>query len=71
VILLVQQLEGHILQPFILGRAVAIHPLGVILAVTAGTLLAGIGGALIAVPIVAVVNSIALYFRDERALPPP
>jgi putative heme transporter len=67
VILLVQQLEGHILQPFILGHAVAIHPLGVILAVTAGTLLAGIGGALIAVPIVAVVNSIALYFRDERA----
>jgi predicted PurR-regulated permease PerM len=53
----VQQLEGHVLQPLIMGRAVAIHPLAVILAIAAGAVLAGIVGALIAVPTVAVLNT--------------
>jgi predicted PurR-regulated permease PerM len=53
----VQQLEGHVLQPLIMGRAVAIHPLAVIVAIAAGIVLAGIVGALIAVPIVAVLNT--------------
>jgi predicted PurR-regulated permease PerM len=53
----VQQLEGHVLQPLIMGRAVAIHPLAVIVAIAAGIVLAGIIGALIAVPIVAVLNT--------------
>ena len=52
-----QQLEGHVLQPLIMGRAVAIHPLAVIVAIAAGIVLAGIVGALIAVPIVAVLNT--------------
>jgi predicted PurR-regulated permease PerM len=57
-IILVQQIEGNILQPVIMSRAVQIHPLAVIIAVTAGILLAGIIGALVAVPLVAVLNSV-------------
>jgi putative heme transporter len=53
----VQQLEGHVLQPIIMGRAVAIHPLAVIVAIASGIVLAGIIGALVAVPIVAVLNT--------------
>ncbi|WP_025618566.1 AI-2E family transporter [Salinispora cortesiana] len=53
----VQQLEGHVLQPLIMGRAVAIHPLAVIVGIAAGVVLAGITGALIAVPLIAVLNT--------------
>ncbi|MGW0827465.1 AI-2E family transporter [Streptomyces sp. NPDC002845] len=63
VVLAVQQIEGHILQPFILGRAVRIHPLAVVLAVAAGGLVAGIGGAVVAVPLVAVTNTVVGYLR--------
>ena len=44
VVLLVQQLESHILQPLIMGKAVSLHPVAVILAVAAGSYLAGIPG---------------------------
>ncbi|MFK8848831.1 AI-2E family transporter [Streptomyces sp. Ac-502] len=77
VVLAVQQIEGHILQPFILGRAVRVHPLAVILSVAAGGLVAGIGGAVVAVPLVAVTNTVVGYLRSysrEQALrmaPPP
>lgn len=60
-VLLVQQLESHILQPFLLGRAVKVHPLAVILAVAAGVLVAGIIGALVAVPVVASLNAVARH----------
>ncbi|MFI6205869.1 AI-2E family transporter [Streptomyces sp. NPDC051041] len=63
VVLAVQQIEGHILQPFILGRAVRVHPLAVVLSVSAGGLVAGIGGAVVAVPLVAVTNTVATYLR--------
>ncbi|GHF12046.1 AI-2E family transporter [Streptomyces fumanus] len=63
VVLAVQQIEGHILQPFILGRAVRVHPLAVVLAVSAGGLVAGIGGAVVAVPLVAVTNTVVGYLR--------
>ncbi|NUO56215.1 MAG: AI-2E family transporter [Hamadaea sp.] len=53
----VQQLEGHVLQPLIMGKAVAIHPLAVIAAIAGGLALAGIIGALIAVPLVAMFNT--------------
>ncbi|WP_394552645.1 AI-2E family transporter [Agromyces sp. MMS24-JH15] len=61
VVLLVQQVEGHVLQPLIMGTAVKVHPLGVVVAVTAGSLVAGIPGALFAVPVAAVVNVMILY----------
>ncbi|MGV2916895.1 AI-2E family transporter [Streptomyces alfalfae] len=63
VVLAVQQIEGHILQPFILGRAVRVHPLAVILSVAAGGMVAGIGGAVVAVPLVAVTNTVVGYLR--------
>ncbi|GAB3951926.1 hypothetical protein GCM10027614_54770 [Micromonospora vulcania] len=53
----VQQVEGHILQPLIMGRAVALHPLAVIIGIAAGVVLAGITGALVSVPLIAVLNT--------------
>ncbi|GHC66792.1 AI-2E family transporter [Streptomyces cinnamoneus] len=63
VVLAVQQIEGHVLQPFILGRAVRVHPLAVVLAVAAGSMVAGIGGAVVAVPLVAVTNTVVGYLH--------
>jgi predicted PurR-regulated permease PerM len=57
VIIAVQQLEAHVLQPLVMGRAVSVHPLAVVLAIAGGAVLAGIVGALLAVPTVALVNS--------------
>ncbi|MEV1063295.1 AI-2E family transporter [Streptomyces sp. NPDC050263] len=71
VVLAVQQIEGHILQPFILGRAVRVHPLAVVLSVAAGGMVAGIGGAIVAVPLVAVTNTVVGYlhaYSREQAL---
>lgn len=71
VLLAVQQIEGHILQPFILGRAVRVHPLAVVLSVACGSLIAGIGGAVVAVPLVAVLNTLVGYLVSrsrEQAL---
>lgn len=71
VVLAVQQIEGHILQPFILGRAVRVHPLAVVLSVAAGGLVAGIGGAVVAVPLVAVTNTVVGYLRSYSHEPGP
>ena len=57
IIIGVMQLEAHVMQPLLLGRAVRLHPLAVVLAITAGIVLAGIVGGLLAVPIVAVLNT--------------
>jgi predicted PurR-regulated permease PerM len=61
VVIAVQQMEGHVLQPVIMGRAVALHPLAVILSIATGVLVAGIIGALVAVPLLAVVNTAVRY----------
>ncbi|MGI9003361.1 MAG: AI-2E family transporter [Pseudonocardia sp.] len=58
----IQQLEGHLLQPLLLGRAVRLHALAVVLAVAAGVVIAGIIGALLAVPLLAVVNTVIRSF---------
>ncbi|MFI6339770.1 AI-2E family transporter [Streptomyces sp. NPDC050535] len=71
VVLAVQQIEGHILQPFILGRAVRVHPLAVVLSVAAGGMVAGIGGAVVAVPLVAVTNTVVGYLRSYHSGEPP
>lgn len=57
VVIAVQQLEGHVLQPLLLGRAVSLHPLAVVLSVAAGVVIAGIPGALLAVPLLAVITA--------------
>ena len=57
-IIVVMQVEGHVLQPFLLGRAVTLHPLAVMLAIAIGIMIAGIVGALVAVPILAFVKTV-------------
>ena len=53
-IVLIGQIEGHLLQPLVMSRAVNIHPLAVALSVASGTVIAGVIGAVVAVPLVAV-----------------
>jgi predicted PurR-regulated permease PerM len=57
VLIAVNQVEAHLLQPLVMGRAVSIHPLAVVLAIATGGVLAGIVGALLAVPTVAFLNN--------------
>lgn len=73
VVILVQQLEGHVLQPLLIGAAVKVHPVAVVLAVATGGFVAGIPGALFAVPLVAVLNVMIGYIaRGEwRTNPHP
>jgi predicted PurR-regulated permease PerM len=65
----VNQLETHLLQPLVMGRAVSIHPLAVVLAISTGGVLAGIVGALLAVPTAAFLNNAiqVLLARDPAA----
>lgn len=60
VVLGVQQLEGHVLQPILMGSAVKVHPLAVVLVVAGGAMIAGIPGALFAVPLAAFINVVAV-----------
>lgn len=57
VVLVVQQVEGNVLQPFLMGQAVRLHPVAVLVVVTGGSMTAGIAGALFAVPVAATVNT--------------
>jgi len=68
-VIAVQQLEAHVLQPFLMGRFVSVHPLGVIIAIAVGVVVAGIPGALVAVPFVASFNAVVLHLAD-LATPP-
>ena len=71
-IIAVMQVEGHILQPFLLGRAVHLHPLAVLLAIAVGIVIAGIVGALVAVPILAFVKtSVQELYRQSHEVVPP
>jgi predicted PurR-regulated permease PerM len=73
IVILVQQVEGHVLQPLLIGSVVKIHPLAIVLAVATGGFVAGIPGALFAVPVVAVLNGAIGYMaRGEwRTNPHP
>lgn len=65
VVLFVQQAESHILQPLIMGKAVSLHPLAVVMAVAGGSMVAGIPGALFAVPVLAVANTVVKYISNR------
>ncbi len=70
----VNQLESHVLQPLLMGTAVRLHPVAVVLAVSSGSIIGGIGGAVFAVPLVAAANSAVKYiaggaWKDDA--PPP
>ncbi|MBW3619169.1 MAG: AI-2E family transporter [Actinobacteria bacterium] len=64
----VQQLEGHVLAPVILGRELELHPIAVVVALTAGAVLLGIFGAIIAVPLAASAYRAAVYLRSHERL---
>lgn len=70
VVIGVQQLEAHVLQPFLMGRFVSVHPLGVIVAIAMGILVAGIPGALVAVPLAASLNAVVNHLARQSALAP-
>lgn len=66
----VMQLESHVLQPWLLGRAVRLHPLAVVLAIAAGLIAGGIAGALLSVPLLAVLNAGIKSLVNERGTDP-
>jgi predicted PurR-regulated permease PerM len=66
VVILVQQIESHVLQPLVMGNAVKVHPLGVVLAVSTGALLAGIPGALFAVPLAAAGSAMVNALNERQ-----
>ena len=67
-VIAVQQLEGHVLQPFLMGRFVSLHPLGVIVAIGCGVIVAGIAGALIAVPLAAAGNAVVQHLSRDTEI---
>ncbi|MGV9292923.1 AI-2E family transporter [Amycolatopsis sp. NPDC003676] len=70
IVVAVMQLESHVLQPLLLGRAVRLHPLAVVLGIALGLEIAGIVGALLAVPILAVAKAaIGSLLRDPHLDP--
>jgi predicted PurR-regulated permease PerM len=62
----VQQIEGHVLQPFLMGRLVRVHPLAIVVVIAVGAEVAGIFGALIAVPLTAVINAVSSHLAGSR-----
>lgn len=66
VIIGVQQLEGNVLYPVVMRRAVDVHPVAILLGVAAGGIVAGVIGAIVAVPAVAIFGRVLALFRDER-----
>lgn len=69
IVLVVQQVESHVMQPILMGRAVALHPLAVFLGVAFGGTIAGIPGALFAIPLMAFVNATGLYLSGRDPAP--
>jgi len=66
VIVAVQQLEGNVFYPVVVGRKLQLHPVGILLALTAGGVLAGVAGAFLAVPFAAVTGAVLGYTRERR-----
>lgn len=70
IVLVVQQIEGSLLYPFLFGKAASIHPMVILLSVSCGTLLAGFVGAVIAVPLVSFVTTFITKMNNPDALAP-
>lgn len=69
IVLAVQQIEGNLLQPLLMSKAVDLHPWAVLIGVTIGSYLMGITGAVFAVPLMALVNVVVLSLRRDGDLP--
>jgi predicted PurR-regulated permease PerM len=70
IFILENQIEGHLLQPLVVGRIVRLHPLAVILVLAVGGIVAGIAGAIVAVPAAAAISYAWPYLRGESPEPP-
>ena len=66
-IIVVQQLEGNVFYPVVVGRRLSLHPVAILLALTAGAVLAGVAGAFLAIPVAAVTSAVLDYIRTHRA----
>ena len=66
VIVAVQQLEGNVFYPVVVGRRLQLHPVGILLALTAGGVLGGVAGAFLAVPVAAITAAVLGYMREAR-----
>ncbi len=71
VFLLENQIESHLLQPLVVGRIVRLHPLAIILVLAVGGIVAGIAGAIVAVPAAAAVSYAWPYLRGDDPPEPP
>lgn len=67
-VLVVQQVEGNVLYPLLVGRSLHVHPVAILLALSAGTVLAGVVGALFAVPIAALGAVFGSYLHQRRGM---
>jgi predicted PurR-regulated permease PerM len=65
VIVLIQQIEGDVLQPVVMGKAVRLHPIVILVALTAGAILGGIAGAFVSVPATAVAATVGNYLKTQ------
>ena len=66
-IVVIGQIEGHLLHPMVMSRAVNLHPLAVALTVACGTVIAGVVGAVVAVPLVAVTWTVWTTLRAHTS----
>lgn len=67
VVVVVNQLEGNFLQPVLMGRAMSVHGLVILLALTVGTILAGIIGTVLSVPLTAVAWTVIKTWSEREA----
>jgi putative heme transporter len=65
-VLAIQQIEGDVLQPIVVGKVLGLHPVAIILVITTGAVVAGVPGAFLAVPLGSVIAKIAGYMRETR-----
>jgi predicted PurR-regulated permease PerM len=70
IVIVVQQIEGSLLYPFLFGKAASIHPMVILLSVSIGTLLAGFVGAVISVPLVSFVTTFVTKMNNPDAIAP-
>jgi predicted PurR-regulated permease PerM len=70
IMIVMNQLEGHLLQPQVVGKMVRLHPLAVILVLAVGGVVAGIAGAVVAVPITAAVTRAVRALHEDDRMPP-
>ena len=70
VTIVVNQLEGDILQPLVMGKSLNLHPVAILVALTAGGILAGVPGAFLAVPVAAVAATVGNYLKSVGGTEP-